>query len=129
MRTVRPQGRTFRITQPYGLRLFVSKNAFEPSQGILQQVVSKLFQQRIGVYLIYKLGARTGISHSMILGRAERRINQRDVDRHCTRSAESRRRRGGDDLVREIFQLLTFRRHIEPSPHSDLMFDGDCREV
>jgi hypothetical protein len=49
--------------------------------------------------------------------------------RHHVRSAESRRRRGGDDLVREILQPLTSRRHIEPSPHSDLMFDGDCREV
>src|SRR6476646_2370227 len=113
MRTVRPQGRTFRITQPYGLRLLYLRMHSSLHKAFCNKLF-KIVSTTLGVYWIYKLGARTGISHSMILGRAERRLNQREVDRHCTRSAESRRRRGGDDLVREILQLLTSRRHIEP---------------
>ena len=48
--------------------------------------------------------------------------------RHHVRSAEFRRRRGGDDLVREILQPLTSRRHIEPSPIKKTKLSKEARE-
>ena len=79
MRTVRPQGPTFRITQPYGLRVSVFKNASEHSQGLKLHLYRN--KNELGI-LNRDLNSRHGIvlylQHPQL-----RQYGKRDLSESC----------------------------------------------